>query len=213
MDPAHPIDWLGEGQMFGIVIMEVLHLYPIIYLNAAAALANLDPAMEEAAANLGCKPGRRFWRVTLPLIMPGVFAGGTIVFIWAFTELGVPLVFDYDRVTSVQIFRSLNDLSGNPFPYALVFVMLAFSAGFYIIGKVLFGRSDAVGGGKATTAREMIEVKPIWGWAMTALFAAGDLPGGAAASRGGVSFSGVGLVSNGAADRDHAGPFPRCARA
>ena len=171
MDPGHPIDWLGEGQMFGIVIMEVLHLYPIIYLNAAAALANLDPAMEEAAANLGCTPARRFWRVTLPLIMPGVFAGGTIVFIWAFTELGVPLVFDYDRVTSVQIFRSLNDLSGNPFPYALVFVMLVFSGGFYLLGKVLFGRSDAVGGGKATTAREMIEVKPMWGWAMTALFA------------------------------------------
>ena len=170
MDMAEPVDWLGEGRMFGIVIMEVLHLYPIIYLNAAAALANLDPAMEEAAANLGCPPGRRFWRVTLPLIMPGVFAGGTIVFIWAFTELGVPLVFDFDRVTSVQIFRSINDLSGNPFPYALVFVMLLFSAGFYALGKTLFGRSDAVGGGRATTAREMIAPKPVWGWAMTALF-------------------------------------------
>ena len=161
MDPAQPIDWLGENQMFGIVIMEVLHLYPILYLNAAAALANLDPAMEEAAANLGCPAGRRFFRITLPLIMPGVFAGGTIVFIWAFTELGVPLVFDYDRVTSVQIFRSLNDLSGNPFPYALVFVMLVFSGFFYLIGKMLFGRSAEVGGGKATTAREPKGLKPL----------------------------------------------------
>ena len=170
MDPEQPIDWLGSGQMLGIVIMEILHLYPIIYLNAAAALANLDPAMEEAAGNLGCPPGRRFWRVTLPLIMPGVFAGGTIVFIWAFTELGVPLVFDYDRVTSVQIFRSLNDLSGNPFPYALVLVMLLFSAGFYLLGKGLFGRSSSAGGGRATTAREVVQLSPVRGWLTTALF-------------------------------------------
>ena len=47
------MDWLGQGQMFGVVVMNVLHLYPIVYLNAAAALANLDPALEEAAANLG----------------------------------------------------------------------------------------------------------------------------------------------------------------
>jgi iron(III) transport system permease protein len=158
MDALHPADWLGQGQMFGIVIMEVLHLYPILYLNVAAALANLDPAMEEAAANLGCPPFQRFWRITLPLIMPGIFAGGTLVFVWAFTELGVPLVFDFDRVTSVQIFRSLNDLSDNPFPYALVVVLLFFSTLFYTFGKLLFGRGDATGGGRATTARPPIRL-------------------------------------------------------
>ena len=47
--------------------------------------------MEQAAENLGCPPWKRFWRITLPLAMPGVFAGASIVFIWAFTELGVPL--------------------------------------------------------------------------------------------------------------------------
>src|SRR5688500_9945437 len=87
MDPQHPTDWLGQGQMFGIVIMNVLHLYPILYLNVVAALSNLDPALEDAAANLGCPAWERFWKITLPLIMPGIFAGGTIVFIWAFTEL------------------------------------------------------------------------------------------------------------------------------
>ncbi len=156
MDPAHPIDWLGEGQMLGIVIMEVLHLYPILYLNAAAALANIDPALEEAATSFGCNPVRRFWRVTLPLIMPGVFAGGTIVFIWAFTELGVPLVFDYSRVTSVQIFSAIKDLSGNPFPYALVVVMLVLSTLIYGVSKWFFGSSSSGGGGRATTARETV---------------------------------------------------------
>ncbi len=171
MDAAHPTDWLGQHRMLGIIVMEVLHLYPIIYLNAAAALANLDPALEEAAANLGCNAWDRFWRVTLPLIMPGVFAGGTIVFVWAFTEMGVPLLFDYDRVTAVQIFRSINDLSGNPFPYALVVVMLVFSTLFYVTGKLLFGKSSAGGGGRAATARETTPLRPWQGWACTLLFA------------------------------------------
>ncbi|WP_395717981.1 ABC transporter permease [Prosthecobacter sp.] len=171
MDAAHPADWLGQHRMLGIIIMEVLHLYPIIYLNTAAALSNLDPAMEEAAANLGCNAWNRFWRVTLPLIMPGVFAGGTIVFVWSFTEMGVPLLFDYDRVTAVQVFRTINDLSGNPFPYALVAVMLVFSTLFYLTSKLLFGSSNASGGGRATTGRETITLSAWLGWACTAFFA------------------------------------------
>ena len=171
MDAMHPTDWLGQHRMLGIIIMEVLHLYPIIYLNAAAALSNLDPALEEAAANMGCNAWDRFWRITLPLIMPGVFAGGTIVFVWSFTEMGVPLLFDYDRVTAVQIFRSINDLSGNPFPYALVAVMLVFSTLFYLTGKVFFGSANAGGGGRATTGRETIPLPPILGWICTTFFA------------------------------------------
>ncbi|MBL9132105.1 MAG: iron ABC transporter permease, partial [Verrucomicrobiaceae bacterium] len=171
MDAANPADWLGESRMLGVVIMEVLHLYPIIYLNAAAALANLDPALEEAAANLGCTSWRRFFRITLPLITPGVFAGGTIVFVWAFTEMGVPLVFDFDRVTAVQVFRSINDLSGNPFPYALVAVMLAFSTLFYLSGKFFFGGSTATGGGRASTGRELVQLPKWTPWLLTAGFA------------------------------------------
>ncbi len=48
-----PIDWLGGGSFWGVVILEALHLYPIMYLNLAAALANVDPSLEEAAKNLG----------------------------------------------------------------------------------------------------------------------------------------------------------------
>lgn len=171
MDPASPRDWLGEGQMFGVIVMTTLHLYPILYLNLTAALGNLDPAMEEAAANLGCPPWRRFWKITVPLIMPGVFAGGTIVFIWAFTELGVPLVFDYTRVTSVQIFNSLRDLSDNPIPYALVVVMLAATVILYGASKMLFGGSSASGGGRATMGRQVVHLPGAWGWGATAFFA------------------------------------------
>ncbi|MCC5841963.1 MAG: iron ABC transporter permease [Opitutales bacterium] len=134
------IDWLGQGQFWGVVVVTALGLYPILYLNAVASLANIDPAMEEAAENLGCTGFKRFFKITLPLMRPGLFAGCTIVFIWAFTELGVPLIFDYSRLTSVQIFFGIKDIGGSPFPYALVSVMLFFSILFYAIGKGLFGR-------------------------------------------------------------------------
>jgi iron(III) transport system permease protein len=138
--PSQVIDWLGTGREWGIIFLNALHLYPILYLNLAAALANLDPVLLEAAENLGCTGLRRAWRVTVPLVMPGIFAGGTIVFIWAFTELGVPLMFDYYRVTPVQIFNGLSDIDSNPFTYALVAVTLIGSALIYFAIRFLVGK-------------------------------------------------------------------------
>lgn len=163
-------DWLGANQFLGIAIVTALSLYPIIYLNAVASLANIDPAMEEAAENLGCVGFRRFFKITLPLIKPGLFAGGTIVFIWSFTDLGVPLIFDYARVTSVQIFYGLKDIGGNPFPYALVAVMLASSVLFYGIGKGLFGRQSYAMMAKATHSGGPKRLEGANAWLATLLF-------------------------------------------
>jgi iron(III) transport system permease protein len=146
-----PVDWLGRAQYWGVVALQALSLYPIMYLNAAAALANVDPAMEEAAANLGCGGFRKFRRITLPLIMPGLFAGGTIVFIWSFTELGTPLIMNYTRCASVQVFDALKEIGTNPFPYALVFVMLAASVLLYAASKFAFGRKAYAMQSKAAT--------------------------------------------------------------
>ena len=141
MDAALPYDWLANGRFLGIVLMNALHLYPILYMNIAAALANLDPAMEQAAENLGCPPWKRFFRITLPLAMPGVFAGASIVFIWAFTELGVPLVFDFARVAPVQIFDGLKGLDKNSIPYALTAILLIVAASVFAFSKFVMGRS------------------------------------------------------------------------
>lgn len=169
IDPGHPIDWLGQSRMFGIVVMNALHLYPILYLNLVAALANVDPAMEEAAENLGCTGFRKFRRITLPLIMPGFFAGGIIVFIWSFTELGVPLMFDFSRVTSVQIFSGIKDIGGNPFPFALVAVMLVSTVILYALSKSLFGRASHAMMAKATSQGGPRPTSPLGG-ALIALF-------------------------------------------
>lgn len=140
MSADKPVDWLREGRFWGVVIMNALHLYPILYLNIAAALSHLDPAMEQAAQNLGCPPWRRLRKITLPLCMPGIFAGAAIVFIWSFTELGVPLVFDYTRVASVQVYDGIKDLNANPMPYALVGIMLLVSIGVFAASKLLLHR-------------------------------------------------------------------------
>ena len=138
-------DVLGNSKFWGCVVVDSLHLYPIIYLNATAALANLDPALEEAADNLGCGPWRRLFTITLPLIRPGIFAGATIVFIWSLTELGTPVIFDYTRVMPVQIFTKLKEIEASPEPYALVIIMLVLSVGLYVIGKYLLaGRAYAM---------------------------------------------------------------------
>ncbi|MFZ4573791.1 MAG: ABC transporter permease, partial [Phycisphaerales bacterium] len=140
------------AKVFGVMLLQALSLYPIIYLNATEALANLDPALGEAAESLGASRARTFFKVTLPLIRPGLFAGGTIVFIWSFTELGTPLMFDYYKVAPVRIFNGLKDIENNAEPYALTVVMLTLAIGAYVIGKVLFGRRGHAMYSKASRA-------------------------------------------------------------
>jgi iron(III) transport system permease protein len=170
--PGATVDWFAANRFWGVVLVQAFALYPILYLNVVAALANVDPAMEEAAQNLGCTGFRRFRRITLPLIRPGLFAGGTIVFIWAFTELGTPLVFDYDRVTSVQVYEGLKDIGGNPLPYTLVAVMLVVSVALYAVGRGLFGQSAAATAGKATHVAAPHAPRRFPAWLCSAAFAA-----------------------------------------
>ncbi len=156
IDPTGPgIDFFGGalgGRFVPVVIMEALHLYPILYLNTVAALSNLDPSLDEAARNLGAGRWKRFWRCTLPLIVPGVFAGATIVFIWSFTELGTPLMFEFKTVTPVQVFYGLTDIESNPRSFALVVVMLAVAVACYAVAKGVFGGRSYAMQNKATAA-------------------------------------------------------------
>jgi iron(III) transport system permease protein len=134
-----PIDWFGGSGMTGVVVLEVLHLYPIMYLNVAAALANIDPSLEEAARNAGARGFTLFRRIVFPLFLPGYFAGASIVFIWAFTDLGVPLIFDYRQVVPIQIFDMLTQLHENPSGYTLVVVMIAMAMGLFYVTKSVIG--------------------------------------------------------------------------
>jgi iron(III) transport system permease protein len=159
--PGTPVDWIGAARLFGIILVESLSLYPIMFLNVSAALANLDPAMEQAASNLGASRWRVFRKITLPLMRPGLFAGGTIVLIWSFTELGTPLMFDFYQVTPVQIFHRLTQVAGNPLPYALVVVMLLASTVLYVLGKFVLGRRQDAAVTKASIQSAPRKLGPV----------------------------------------------------
>lgn len=137
---ARAPDWLGAHRFAAVCILESLALYPFLYLTSVTALAKLDPALLDASRGLGAGSFSRFTRVILPLIRPGLFAGGTVIFVWAFTELGTPLMLGYDRTTPVQIWNGLAELPANLMPYALVVVMLAVAAGLYLLSRFVFGR-------------------------------------------------------------------------
>jgi iron(III) transport system permease protein len=86
----------------------IRHL-PIQFRATAAALAQFDPALDEAARNLGAKWWRRLSRVTIPLILPGIVTGAMIALINALGEFVASiLLYTYSTVPlSIQIFSEL----------------------------------------------------------------------------------------------------------
>jgi iron(III) transport system permease protein len=157
----HPIDWLRQGRFATVVALTALHLYPIVYFNVQAALEGLNVELEEAAASLGCRGLRRFRKITLPLLGPSLFAATSIVFIWGLTELGVPLMCDYTRVTSVQIFSGLKDIGKNPFVFGLVVVVLVATVALYAGARVLVGRARLPGATKGARVRRPRPLRPL----------------------------------------------------
>jgi iron(III) transport system permease protein len=148
------MDWLREGRFWAVVLLTALHLYPVLYFNLTAALSNQNPELERAAETLGAHGMRKLLRVTLPLAAPSMFASLTIIFIWALTELGVPLLCDYTRVTSVQIFVGLKDIGQNPFVYGLVSVALVATVGLYALSRLLLRNLDVTAGVKGAARLE-----------------------------------------------------------
>ncbi len=164
MNPRNPADWFGGG-FWGIVTIEALNLFPIMYLSTAAALANIDPSLEEAAESLGAKGFTLFRKVTFPLTFPGFFAGAIIVFIWAFTDLGTPLIFDFRSTIPTLIFSMTQDIYTNPMGYVLTVVALLISVVALLSVKRYVGlRSYEMLGRGHTASRE----RTLTGWRASA---------------------------------------------
>jgi putrescine transport system permease protein len=78
------------NSLFSVQVGLVYSYLPFMVLPLYAALEKLDPALLEAASDLGCRPSAAFWRVTLPLSLPGVIAGVLLVFIPMCGEFVIP---------------------------------------------------------------------------------------------------------------------------
>jgi iron(III) transport system permease protein len=140
-----PLNLLGTpfDIHLGLTMIEALHLYPIIYLNTAAALANIDPSLEEQAENLGAKGFRLFRTVTLPLLQPGYVAGAVLVFIWVLTDLGTPLIIGYNPVIVNQLYSvALESYYQSPIAYVMCVIITAISLFIVAIYRRYTGRKE-----------------------------------------------------------------------
>lgn len=77
---------------FGIIVGETQLLLPYMVLSLLAVLRKVDPHLEEAAKSLGANPIVTFFRVTLPVTIPGLLSGVLLVFSLAVTAFATPLI-------------------------------------------------------------------------------------------------------------------------
>ena len=137
-------DWFGLDHsinfmygMHGVLLVETVHLFPLMTLSILDSLSKVDPSLEEAAAGMGAGGWRRFWDITLPLTTPGYISGALLVFIWTFADFVTPLVVGVQDLLAVQaylnivqfvdrrIFRMGIVISALMVVFAIVFVLVA----------------------------------------------------------------------------------------
>ena len=93
--------------LHGVLLVETLHLFPMITLNVVDALGKIDPALEEAAESVGARGWRKLRTITLPLTMPGYTAGALLVFIWTFSDFATPLVLGVHDLLASQAYLNI----------------------------------------------------------------------------------------------------------
>jgi putative spermidine/putrescine transport system permease protein len=116
------------GSMTGLILGHLVVTLPFTVRLVSISVHNLDPALERAAQNLGATPLQTFWRVTLPLLRPGIVAGAIFAAIISFGELAVTLLIAGARTTTLPL-RIFNYTEYNFDPtinaVSTIFVVLA----------------------------------------------------------------------------------------
>jgi iron(III) transport system permease protein len=153
-----PIQWLGGGNVLGIIALQVIHLVPLLYLSLRASLENAHISLEEAAVMSGASKWKVLRRIIIPLSIPGWFAGSTLVFISSFTDLGTPLIFEYRDVLSVQIYNMLSDLHENPVGYSFVVSTCVISISLFLLSQASVFSGSFAGSGRGREGRAGIQL-------------------------------------------------------
>ncbi|GAB4173501.1 MAG: iron ABC transporter permease [Rhodocyclaceae bacterium] len=108
------MDWFGLDEpvnfmygMHGVLLVETVHLFPLMTLSILDALAKVDPSLEEAAQGVGANGWQRLRDVTLPLTVPGYMSGALLVFIWTFADFITPLVVGVQDLLAPQAYLNI----------------------------------------------------------------------------------------------------------
>ena len=107
-------DWFGLQRpvnfmygVHGVLLVETVHLFPMMTLSILDALARVDPHLEEAAEGMGANGWRRFRDITMPLTTPGYISGALLVFIWTFADFITPLVLGVQDLLAPQAYLNI----------------------------------------------------------------------------------------------------------
>lgn len=91
------------NSFINIVIGHIIITFPYSVRAVGAVLARYDRSLDEAAASVGVKPWRTFLHVTVPLIRPGIFAGGLFSFVMSFDDFAVTIFLIDPSTTTLPI--------------------------------------------------------------------------------------------------------------
>lgn len=129
-----------RGGFVGLLLGHVFLTTPYALGTVTAVLQRFNPRLEEAARTLGATPWRTFRGVTLPLIMPGVYAGALYAFIVSFGEVPVALFLAGPGATTfpVELFSSLQ-FDFNPSLLAVSTLILVVSLAVIVLFQRIIG--------------------------------------------------------------------------
>lgn len=127
----------------GILLVESLQLYPLVFLYVSGALKNIDNSLLEASENLSCGGVKRFFKIVIPLCMPTIIAAALMVFMRAFADFGTPLLIGEGYQTfPVIIYNSyFAETGGNHnFGAAISVIAIVITAIIFLIQKYINGK-------------------------------------------------------------------------
>ena len=132
---------LLTGGAFIMILSYTIRRLPYTIRSSSAILRNISPSIEEASINLGASDAKTFFRVTVPMMMPGVISGAILSWIMIITELSTSIILYTTRTKTMtleiysQIIRG-NDGVASAISSILTFsTILALAAFFKLSGK------------------------------------------------------------------------------
>jgi iron(III) transport system permease protein len=120
---------LNIGSIYGfkgILLVQALKLYPLVFVYMNGAFRNIDNSLMEASANLGSVGLKRFFDIVLQLSMPTILAAALIVFMRAFADFGTPLLIGEGyRTFPVEIYNQYLGENGKNYNFASAISVIA----------------------------------------------------------------------------------------
>ena len=136
-----------QGTYWGVVLAHAALGTPFVIITVTATLVGFDRSLTRAAASLGAGPLRTFFKVQMPLILPGVVAGGLFAFITSFDEVVVVIFLGApgDKTLPWQMFTGLREQI-SPTILAAATVLVTVSIMLLITLELLRRRSERLRG-------------------------------------------------------------------